>query len=217
MSDSHQPDSEPAEILREYGPYPDAPQVNGVSYDGHSIWFAAGTRLHAIAPSSGELLRSIEVPARAGTAFDGRYLYQLADMVIRKIDPESGRVLASIPAPGEGLSGMSWAEGSLWVGQHRERKIHQIDPDTGAIRRTLQLDHFVTGVTWVCGELWHGTSEDERSELRQIDPETGRVQRRLALAPGTSISGLESDGADVFFAGGGSSGKLRAVRRSRRR
>jgi hypothetical protein len=33
------------------------------------------------------------------------------------------------------------------------------------------------------------------------------------MPPGTVISGLESDGKDQFFCGGGSSGKVRAVKR----
>ncbi|MFX8051645.1 glutaminyl-peptide cyclotransferase, partial [Acinetobacter baumannii] len=84
--------------------------------------------------------------------------------------PVSGRVLASIPAPGQGGdSGLAWAEGSLWVGEYRARKIHEVDPATGAVRRTLESDRFVTGVTWVDGELWHGTWEGEASEIRRID------------------------------------------------
>jgi hypothetical protein len=39
----------------------------------------------------------------------------------------------------------------------------------------------------------------------------------LELPAGTSLSGLESDGGDQFFCGGGSTGKVRAVRRPKRR
>ncbi|HEX7770513.1 MAG TPA: glutaminyl-peptide cyclotransferase, partial [Dokdonella sp.] len=71
----------------------------------------------------------------------------------------------------------------------------------------------VTGVTWVDDELWHATWEEEQSELRRIDPGDGRVLERLHMPEGMFVSGLESDGADVFYCGGGSSGKVRAVRR----
>jgi hypothetical protein len=37
------------------------------------------------------------------------------------------------------------------------------------------------------------------------------------MPEGTEVSGLESDQADIFYAGGGSSGRVRAVRRPRRR
>ena len=148
-----------AEIVREYGPFPGADRVHGVSYDGQHVWFAAGDKLNAFDPSSGKIERSIDVAAHAGTAFDGKHLFQIAENRIHKIDPKSGRVLASIPAPGGGGdSGLAWAEGTLWVGQYRNRKIHQIDPDTGAILRTIESNRFVTGVTWVDGELWHATS-----------------------------------------------------------
>jgi glutamine cyclotransferase len=162
-------------------------------------------------------VRAIDVPAHAGTAFDGRHLFQIAEDRIQKIDPESGRVLATIPAPGGGGdSGLAWAEGTLWVGHYRERKIHQIDPETGRILRTIESRRFVTGVTWVDGELWHGSWEGDESGLTRVDPQTGEELERLDLPPGTGMSGLESDGGDRFFCGGGNSGKVRAVRRPRR-
>ncbi len=115
-----------AEIIREYGPFPGVPSVHGVTYDGQNVWFAAGDKLTALDPASGKTLRSIDVAADAGTAFDGRHLFQIAGDRIQKIDPRTGRVLATIPAPGGGGdSGLTWAEGTLWVGQYRDRKIHQ--------------------------------------------------------------------------------------------
>jgi len=206
-----------AEILREYGPFPGVEKVHGLTFDGQNIWFASGDKLNALDPESGKTVRTIDVPAHAGTAFDGQYLFQIFEKRIQKVDPKSGRVLATIPAPGDGGdSGMAWAEGSLWVGQYREKKIHQIDPETGAILRTIESNRFVIGVTWVDGELWHGTWEGDESELRRIDPQTGEVIEELAMPPGTVISGLESDGGDRFFCGGGPSGKVRAVRRPKR-
>jgi glutamine cyclotransferase len=206
-----------AEILREYGPFPDADRVNGVTFDGQHVWFASGDRLHAFDPVSGKAVRSIDVASHAGTAFDGQHLFQIAEDRIHKIDPKSGRVLATIPAPGGGGdSGLAWAEGSLWVGQHRGRKIHQIDPETGAVLRTIECSRVVTGVTWIDGELWHGTWEGDESDVRRIDPQTGEVLEKLEMPPGVGVSGLESDGGDRFFCGGGSSGKVRAIRRSKR-
>jgi glutamine cyclotransferase len=206
-----------AEILHEYGPFPGVEGVHGVTWDGRHVWFASGDRLNALDPSSGRTSRSIDVAAHAGTAFDGRHLFQIAENRIQKIDPESGRVLSTIPAPGDGGdSGLAWAEGSLWVGQYRERKIHQVDPETGTVLRTIDSNRFVTGVTWVDGELWHATWESEESELRRLDPRSGEVLERLEMPPGAGVSGLESDGGDRFFCGGGNSGKVRAVRRPRR-
>ncbi len=206
-----------AEILREYGPFPQADRVNGVTFDGQHVWFASGDKLSALDPVDGKIERSINVASHAGTAFDGRHLFQIAEDRIRKIDPKSGRILATIPAPGGGGdSGLAWAEGTLWVGQHRGRKIHQIDPETGAILRTIESNRVVTGVTWIDGELWHGTWEGDESELRRVDPQTGRVLEALEMPPGVGVSGLESDGGDQFFCGGGGTGKVRTVRRPKR-
>jgi len=205
-----------AEIVREYGPFTGVKEVGGVTYDGRQVWFASGDKLNALDPASGKTVRAIDVAAHAGTAFDGQHLFQIAEDRIQKIDPASGRVLATIPAPaGGGDSGLAWAEGTLWVGHYRERKIHQVDPQTGAVLRTIESNRFVTGVSWVDGELWHATWEGDESELRRIDPQTGEVLQALEMPAGAGISGLESDGADRFFCGGGSSGKIRAVRRPR--
>ena len=206
----------PAEIVAEYGPFPGVDRVAGVSYDGRHVWFASGDKLNALDPDSGKIKRSIDVTAHAGTAFDGQHLYQLADERILKVEPETGRVVSSIPAPSGGGSGMAWAEGTLWVGQYRARKIHQVDPETGAVLRTIESNRFVTGVTWVEGELWHGTWENDTSELRQIDPNSGEVLQQLDLPAGVHVSGLESDGGDRMFCGGTTTGKVRVVRRPKR-
>lgn len=205
-----------AEIVGEYGPFADVDSVAGITHDGQHVWFAAGDKLSALDPASGKTVRSIDVAAHAGTAFDGQHLYQIAENRIQKIDAKSGRVLATIPAPGGGGdSGLAWAEGSLWVGQYRERKIHQIDPETGAVLRTIESNRFVTGVTWVDGELWHATWEGDESGLRHIDSQSGQVLEELEMPTGTGISGLDADG-ERFFCGGGRSGKIRAVRRPKR-
>src|SRR5580704_2930528 len=136
-----------AEIIHEYGPFPGIDHVHGVTFDGQHVWFASGDKLNALDPEKGKIARTIDVAAHAGTAFDGEHIFQLAERRIQKIDPNTGRVLATIPAPGSGGdSGLTWAEGSLWVGHYRERKIYQIDPQTGAILRTIESNRFVTGV-----------------------------------------------------------------------
>ncbi|HWK50607.1 MAG TPA: PQQ-binding-like beta-propeller repeat protein [Steroidobacter sp.] len=206
-----------ANIVREYGPFPGVEGVHGVSYDGQQVWFASGDKLNALDPASGKTVRSLAVAAHAGTAFDGKHLFQIAENRIQKVDPNTGQVLATLPAPGNGGdSGLAWAEGSLWVGHYQERKIYQVDPDNGAVLRTIESNRFVTGVTWVDGELWHATWEGDESELRRLDPRSGQVLESIEMPPGAGVSGLESDGADQFFCGGGRSGKVRAVRRPKR-
>lgn len=206
-----------AEIIREYGPFPGIDKVHGVSFDGTHVWFGAGDTMKALDPASGTIPRSLDVAAHAGTAFDGKHLFQIAEDRIQKVDPMSGKVLSTIPAPGGGKdSGLAWGEGSLWVGQYRDRKIHQIDPDSGKILRTIDSNRFVTGVTWVDGELWHGTWEGDEADVRRIDPQTGEALECLKMPEGVGVSGLESDGADTFYCGGGPSGKVRAIKRPKR-
>ena len=206
-----------AAVLREYGPFPGANSAHGVTFDGRAVWFATGERLQAFDPRSGRATTALEVRSDAGTAFDGRYFFQIAADKIHKIDPDTGEVIATIPAPGAGRdSGMTWAEGTLWVGEHRSRKIHQIDPDTGRILKTLESDRFVTGVTWSEGALWHGTWEGEECDLRRVDTETGEVLEQLAMPEGSALTGVEAADDDVFYCGDGRTGKVRAVRRPQR-
>jgi streptogramin lyase len=217
MNTTRKSKTQQAEILREYGPYPGMDNIHGVTFDGAHVWFARGESIVALDPKSGALVRELDVAAHAGTAFDGEYLWQLADNRIQKVDPRTGQVVATIPSPSQGRdSGLTWAEGTLWVGEYRARKIHQIDAKTGAILRTIESDRFVTGVSWVNGELWHATLEGERSELRQVDPKTGKVLERLEMPEGVTVSGMEADGAGVFYCGGAGSGKLRVVRKPER-
>ncbi|WZB71712.1 glutamine cyclotransferase [Achromobacter xylosoxidans] len=203
--------SAPAQIVREYGPFPGVTDVHGVSHDARRVWFATGDSLQSMDPASGKIVSIIKMTARAGTAYDGQHLYQLAGPSIQKVDPRSGEILATLPAPAEGCSGMAWAEGALWVAHYRERKIHKIDPATGKILRTIASDRYVTGVTWTNGGLWHGTWENDESELRRVSPETGEVQESLLMPPGVYVSGLEA-GDGVFYCGGSTSGRIRAVR-----
>lgn len=202
------------EILREYGPFPGVKNVAGVAYDGDAVWFASGSEMRAFDPGDGTELGAIPVSAYAGTAFDGEFLYQIADARIQKVDPRTRTVVSSIPAPcGADTAGLAWAEGTLWVGAYKGRKIHEVDPANGSILRTIESNRFVTGVTWLGGELWHATSENNESELRRVDPHSGEVIESILMPAGMKISGLDSNGNDRFFCGGGGSGTVRAVRR----
>ena len=87
-----------AEIVSEYGPFPGAERVHGVTYDGQHVWFASGDKLNAFDPASGKAVRSIDVAAHAGTAFDGRHLFQIAEDRIQKIDPKSGQCACHDPS-----------------------------------------------------------------------------------------------------------------------
>src|SRR6185369_5838470 len=192
------------DIEREYGPFAEQGPVHGVTFDGAQVWFASGDKLQALDPQSGELTRALEVACDAGTAFDGRYFYQLDQGRIRKIDPRTGQILSTIPTQDlPGASGMAWAEGSLWVGHFADRKILELDPETGKVLSEVVSDRFVTGVSFCDGELWHATQENERSELRRVDRKTSEVLEQLELPQGIVVSGLEADGRGRFFCGGG--------------
>src|SRR3546814_17015042 len=95
----------------------------------------------------------------------------------------------------------------LWVAHFNNRKIYQVDPETGKVLNTLESNRYVTGVTWADGELWHGTWENDASELRQIDARTGQVLASLDMPAGTGVSGQGGGGAARVFWGGGGRGQ----------
>src|SRR6266700_833096 len=147
-----------------------------------------------------------------GVTFDGQHVWFASGDRLNAFDPATGKMVRTIDVAGHA--------GTAFDGEHlfqlAEDRIQKIDPQTGAILRTIESNRFVTGVTWVDGELWHGTWEGDESDVRRIDPETGEILEMLEMPPGVGLSGLESDGGDQFFCGGGNSGKVRAIRRPKR-
>ena len=161
------------------------------------------------------MLRSIDVAAHAGTAFDGKHLFQIAEDVIQKIDPEDRPRARHHPGARQWRRFRPRLGRRVALGRRISRRARSIrsTPRPGKILRTIESNRFVTGVTWVDGELWHGTWEGDESDVRRIDPETGEVLEKLDMPAGMGVSGLESDGGDRLFCGGGNSGKVRAIRR----
>lgn len=203
-----------AEIVREYGPFGEG-GIHGVTFDGKLVWFARTGELVAFDPETEQVVKRLEVPADAGTAFDGEHLYQIAGEHILVVRPRDGRVLRKIPAPSKGKdSGMAYADGYLWVGAYREAKIHQVDVKTGEIVKTLASDRWVTGVSCVDGALWHATTSDDGKpgELRRLGSD-GAIQESLEVPEGIFVSGLERTKDGTFWCGGGSSGKLRRMKK----
>ena len=202
-----------AEVVRAFNPCGDDRQIHGVTFDGKRVWFARDNELIAFDPVSEKIVHRLDVPnANAGTAFDGEHLYQIAKGEILVVDPESGTVLRKIPAPGKGGqdAGLAWADGHLWVGQFKDSKIVKIDAKTGEIVKTLTSDRFVTGVSCVDGELWHGASGgDKKPELRRLGSD-GNVEESLAV-PVDFISGVERAKNGDFWCG--DKGKLHLVRK----
>ena len=202
-----------AEVVHVFNPCGDDRQIHGVTFDGKRVWFARDNELIAFDPVSEKVVHRLTVPnANAGTAFDGEHLYQIAKGEILVIEPESGVVLRKIPAPGKGGqdAGLAWADGHLWVGQYKDSKIVKIDAKTGEIVKTLTSDRFVTGVSCVDGELWHGAiAADTKPELRRLGSD-GSVEESVAV-PVDFISGVERTKSGDFWCG--AKGKLHLVRK----
>ena len=207
---------EDAEVERECVPLADRGHVHGVTFDGKLVWFARNDEVVAFDPEAERVVKRLPVPAaNAGTAFDGKHLYQLAKNEIIVLDPSDGRIVRRFSAPTDGdASGMAWADGYLFIGQFHEARIHKVDAKTGEVVKTLTSDRFVTGVSCVDGELWHGVSYDGKpSELRHVAAD-GTVVESLRV-PVEGIAGIEATGDGRFWCGG-EKGTLRLVRKKRK-
>ena len=64
--------------------------------------------------------------------------------------------------------------------------------------------------------LWWTWNPPAAELFRRIDPDSAEVLARLSFPDGEGVSGLESDGDQTFYCGGGRSGRVRAVRRPER-
>lgn len=191
--------------------------VHGVEAAGGKVWFAHGEtgEVVAIDQGSGKRERSLRVPADAGVAFDGTSLWVAAGGRIRRVDPETGQVLADLPSPaGEDTSGVAYHAGSLWVGSYRAKKLYKLDAKTGQVKKTLESNRLVTGVTFRGDDLWHGAVQREPvvdTELRRLDKESGAVETVRALPEGVFVTGMGADDDGRIWCGDPGEGKLRVV------
>ena len=196
-------------------PSPAPTSVHGVTHDGQRVWAATGARLIAFDPESGEPTRTLDRACDAGTAFDGTYLYQIAERASTRSIPPPARCWRRSRRPATAYdSGLTWAEGSLWVGQYRDRKIHQIDPATGASHAHHRVQ-----------PLRHRRDLGRRRAVarhlgrrRERDPPHRPGERRRARAAGDAAAASASAGSSPTgpissIAAAATSGKVRAVRR----
>ncbi len=200
-------------VVREYKPL-DEGRIHGVTFDGKLVWFARDGELVAFDPEAERVVRHFSVPsAGAGTAFDGEHIYQLAQADILVIRPEDGSIVRKLPAPCNGeCSGMAYADGYLWVGQYRKAKIHKVNATTGEVVKTLSSDRFVTGVSCIDGELWHGTMDDGKPSGLQRLAADGTPEEYLTVHV-PKIAGMERTPSGDFWCAG-EQGKLLLVRRA---
>jgi hypothetical protein len=196
----------------------DVGQMHGVTWDGELVWCVDGAapRLLGVRPDDGTIARVISgFLADAGTAFDGEHLWQIGGDRARRVDRRDGSVIAEIQLPDDGVSGMSWADGHFWVGNHRGKHLLKVGLD-GRVAARIDSDCHVCGVTWSRGELWHcawstrSPSADGWAELRRVDPLNGAVLRRLRFPDW--VAGIEADAHGRLWCATDASRKLLVAR-----
>jgi hypothetical protein len=171
----------PAEIVREYGPFP-AP----------TTWPASPTTASASGPppAPADRLRPRQRRAHAHAGLRRRRRHRLrrqAPLPDRRVahrqDRPRHRQGAGVD-PGARQRqrlGPDLGRGQPVGGPVPRPQDPPDRPEDRRHQRTIESNRFVTGVTWVDGELWHGTWEGDESEMRRIDPQSGAVLERLEM------------------------------------
>ena len=147
-----------------------------------------------------------------GVTHDGTHVWAATGERLLGIEPGSGSIARTLAVACDAGSAFD----GTWLYQVAEARIDKIDPATGAVVASIPAPGHGgdSGLAWAEGSLWVGQYRERR--IHRIDPATGAVLERLAMPPGIGVSGLESDGGGLFYCGGGTSGKVRAVRRPKR-
>ena len=182
------------------------------------VWFAAGDKLNALDPASGNTVRSIDVAApcrhrvrRPAPVPDRRRPHPQ--------DRSAHRPRARAPslppaaAATRGWPGPKARSGSASTASARSTRSIPRPARSCAPSSPTASSPASRGSTASCGTA---PGKATRANCALI-PATGEVLERLEMPAGVGVSGLESDGGDRFFCGGGPSGRLRTVRRPRGR
>ena len=108
-------------------------------------------------------------------AWDGNYLWRskhagAADLV--KISPETGEILAEFENPGIAQDrGIAFDGQSLWVNDFTQKKVFEIDPNTGKILSSFAIPDMGSGSSGIAwdGEYLYLVNWLKQNELHKVD------------------------------------------------
>jgi hypothetical protein len=110
-----------------------------------------------------------------------------------KVDPKTGKTLASFDEPGAGMPkfgkptrpsgahGLKWVDGKIWMAMPPAEKIHLVNPESGAVIRSIPGPGIRThGLAWDGAYLWCAESID--CAIYKLDPSDGRPLAKIQLS-----------------------------------
>lgn len=171
-------------------PAPSEEGPSGLAFLSGRLWIAQDGTLYELDRKDGEVLRKFEISRHVrDLCTDGKRLYAMeygwtAGDPIHVIDPATGKAVRRIVTEAnrknrsKGAMGIAWKGGKLYVLAGMRGLLHEIDPETGEVTRTLK-----SGKTWLTGLGFDGTHflAGSRDALHWLDGKTGRAVRSVKL------------------------------------
>jgi len=185
----------------------------------YNLWVGAGS-LWAIDDASGDVLRidpgrravTARIPVGDGPAdivFAGTraWVVNHRDLGLVRIDTTTNRPERLTTMPGDAPERIALLDGSLWV-TGRGTDLLRLDPESGALRATIEIGAGGIDVVASGGSLWvpaRNAATDERgfptmAALRRVDPATNGVATVLRTSRRVDVNGLVPFGRGVLFA-----------------
>lgn len=181
-------------------PFESSSRIYAMTMLGDSLWIRIGMTLIKLDPRTGEVKARIRGwYSVTGLCNDGEYLYLLsgswgkgAPIVV--MDPEEGTPVREIITRENlgrvksGSQGIAYRNGKLYV-EALSRIIHEIDPATGDITRTIHPKDPSWGMDFDGKDLFAAGGKT----LLRIDPRTGRTLKKIPLNISVHVLCMDGD------------------------
>lgn len=164
-------------------------QPTDVTFAEGSIWVLnrLDATLSRVDPERAEVEATIEIEASIASVVgaEGSIWVGAEDRIVQ-IDPETDEIVATIDLGGPvGVTGLAFADGSLWAGAFTDDAVLRIDPGSGEVKATIDVSEFIEGpigLAAVEGDVFVGGGRGNGGVAR-IDPASDEVADVMEVPP----------------------------------
>lgn len=151
-------------------------------------------KVFTVNPKDGSMIGQVQTESMHGSGItygdDAWWIGSTKTLKTLKVDPKTGKTLKSFDTPGAGLygnlktpsgaHGLKWVDGKYWMAVPASGKIFLMEPETGAIVRSIPAPTVRThGLAWDNGVLWCVGSTER--EIYKMDPKDGKLLAKIKL------------------------------------
>jgi glutamine cyclotransferase len=195
------------------------PSPDGLAWDGAFLWATdcSYSRIDKVDPATGAVVGSIDVAGVSSDelAWDGTAMWvsdhtktEMPSMPappprIYRVDTATAAVLSFFDAPSDNKypMGLAWDGKSVWNVDPWDGAIYELDPATGAIKRSLPSPApGACGLTWDGACLWLTDAQTD-GLVYHIDATSGEVIRKFPGpgGKGHQTTGIAWDGKNLWI------------------